>query len=109
MGLQDAGRSRHEVRVVLLAVAVGWLAAGSASAQGLGPLVEAFWAAGSVDEIDEARAEEAIQRAQERIAAAGDDVNLERALASLRRGQIRLQITRLRRRNRPMASGSAPG
>ncbi len=54
MGLQDAGRSRHEVRVVLLAVAVGWLAAGSASAQGLGPLVEAFWAAGSVDEIDEA-------------------------------------------------------
>ena len=66
-------------------------------------------AAEHVDEIDEARAKEAIQRAQERIAAAGDDVDLERALASLRRGQIRLQITRLRRRNRPMASGSAPG
>ena len=65
-------------------------------------------AAEHVDEIDEARAEEAIRRAQERIAGRGDDVSLERALASLRRGQIRLQITRRRRRNRPTAPGSAP-
>lgn len=65
-------------------------------------------AAEHVDEIDEARAEEAVQRAQERIASRSDDVNLERALASLRRGQIRLSITRRRRRNRPIAPGSAP-
>jgi F-type H+-transporting ATPase subunit epsilon len=56
-------------------------------------------AAEHVDEIDVARAEEAIQRAQERIAARGEDMNLERALASLRRGQIRVSITRRRRRN----------
>jgi F-type H+-transporting ATPase subunit epsilon len=65
-------------------------------------------AAEHVDEIDEARAEEAVRRAQERIAARGEDVNLERALASLRRGQIRLSITRRRRRNPPTAPGSAP-
>jgi len=65
-------------------------------------------AAEHVDEIDVARAEEAIQRAQERIAARGEDMNLERALASLRRGQIRVSITRRRRRNRPTAPGSAP-
>jgi F-type H+-transporting ATPase subunit epsilon len=55
-------------------------------------------AAEHVDEIDVARAEEAVQRAQERIAARGTDVNLERALASLQRATIRLRITRRRRR-----------
>ena len=65
-------------------------------------------AAEHVNEIDEARAEEAISRAQQRIAARGDDVDLERALTSLRRGQIRLRVTRRRRRQRPMAPGSTP-
>lgn len=58
-------------------------------------------AAEHVDEVDIARAEEAVQRAQERIAARGDDVSLERALASLQRANIRLRITRRRRRQRP--------
>lgn len=53
-------------------------------------------AAEHVDEIDVARAEEAVQRAQERIAARGADVNLERALASLQRAMIRLRIRRRR-------------
>ena len=54
-------------------------------------------AAEHVDEIDLPRAEEAVQRAQERIAARSDDVNLERALASLRRATMRLRVTRQRR------------
>ncbi len=40
--------------MVLLAVAVAWLMAAPASAQVLGPMVAAFWAAESGDEIDEA-------------------------------------------------------
>ena len=51
------------------------------------------------DEIDEARAEEAVRRAQERIDTHGDDLDMERALASLRRAQIRLRFAR-RRGNR---------
>jgi F-type H+-transporting ATPase subunit epsilon len=65
-------------------------------------------AAEHINEIDEARVEEAIARAQERIAARGEDVDLERALASLRRGQIRLNITRRRRRQRPNTPASTP-
>ena len=55
-------------------------------------------AAEHIDEIDETRAEQAIMRAQERIAAAGVDVDLDRAMASLRRAQVRLNITRRRRK-----------
>lgn len=55
-------------------------------------------AAEQVEEIDEMRAEESISRAQERIAARGDDINIERALLSLRRGQLRLSVTRRRLR-----------
>lgn len=65
-------------------------------------------AAEHVSEIDEARAEEAIARAQERIATRGEDVDLERSLASLRRAQVRLRITRRRRRQRPTGPGSVP-
>jgi F-type H+-transporting ATPase subunit epsilon len=65
-------------------------------------------AAEHIDEIDEARAEEAIARAQERISSRGEEIDLERALASLRRAQIRLRVTRRRRRQRPVASGSVP-
>lgn len=53
------------------------------------------------DEIDEARAEEAVRRAQERIDTHGSDLDMERALASLRRAQIRLRFSRRRgQRNR---------
>ncbi|MDA0798274.1 MAG: F0F1 ATP synthase subunit epsilon [Chloroflexi bacterium] len=65
-------------------------------------------AAEHVSEIDEARAEEAIARAQERIATRGEDVDLERALASQRRAQVRLRITRRHRRQRPTGAGSVP-
>ena len=54
LGSREAGCSRQEARVVILAVAVAWLMAAPASAQVLGPMVEAFWAAESGDEIDEA-------------------------------------------------------
>ena len=51
------------------------------------------------DEIDAARAEEAVRRAEERIATHGDDLDMERALASLRRAQIRLRFSRRQRRS----------
>ena len=54
-------------------------------------------AAERVDEIDLARAEEAVTRARQRIAEHQGDLNLERALQSLRRAQVRLNITRRRR------------
>ncbi len=65
-------------------------------------------AAEHVEEIDVARAEEAIQRAQERISARTEDIDLERALASLQRATIRLRITRRRRRQRSTSPGPAP-
>ncbi|MEX2431654.1 MAG: F0F1 ATP synthase subunit epsilon [Dehalococcoidia bacterium] len=55
------------------------------------------------EEIDEARAQEAVRRAQERIAAHGADVDVERALQALHRAQVRVTVTRRRRRQ------SAPG
>lgn len=51
------------------------------------------------DEISEERAQEAMRRAQERIAGRPAEMQLERALASLRRAQARLDTVR-RRRNR---------
>ena len=52
------------------------------------------------DEIDEERAEAALERAQERVATAESDMDLERALASMRRSAARLGVAR-RRRPRP--------
>ncbi len=52
------------------------------------------------DEIDEERAEIALQRAQERVASAASDMDLERALASMRRSAARLGVAR-RRSRRP--------
>lgn len=60
-------------------------------------------AAEDVDEIDEARAQEAIERAQQRIANRTSDVELERAAASLRRAQVRVAVAR-RRRSAPHRS-----
>ena len=53
------------------------------------------------EEIDIARAEEAIARAQERVASRTSDMDLARALASIRRGEARLQVARRQRTRRP--------
>ena len=49
------------------------------------------------EEINEERAQEAMRRAQERIANRPGDMQMERALASLRRAQVRLETVRRRR------------
>ena len=58
------------------------------------------------DEIDVQRTEEALARAQERVAASASDADLERAMASIRRSQARLKVAR--RRRRPRDGGAAP-
>ncbi len=55
-------------------------------------------AAEHVEEIDEERAREAMRRAEERIASRTADLDLERAMASLRRARIRVEVARRRRR-----------
>jgi F-type H+-transporting ATPase subunit epsilon len=59
-------------------------------------------------EIDLARAEEALKRAKETIAARGADLNLEHALASMRRAEARLKVAR-RRRSGATAGPTRPG
>ncbi len=53
------------------------------------------------DEIDEDRAAEAMERAQERVVGATAAMDLERAMASLRRSQARLKVARRRGRRAP--------
>ena len=53
------------------------------------------------EEIDIARAEEAVARAQERVANRASDIDLERALASIKRGEVRIQVARRQRTRRP--------
>ena len=60
-------------------------------------------AAEDVDEIDEARAQAAMEQAQQRIANRESDAGLEQAMASLRRAQARVTVAR-RRRNAPHRS-----
>ena len=62
-------------------------------------------AAERAEEIDEARAQAAIARAQERLEHRTADIDLERALTALRRAQVRLQVARHRRRD---AGGTPP-
>ena len=50
------------------------------------------------EEINEERAQEAMRRAQERIANRPSDMQMQRALASLRRAQVRLETVRRRAR-----------
>lgn len=52
------------------------------------------------EEIDLERAEEALQRAEERIASATADMDLERALASVNRAQVRIRVARRKRSSR---------
>lgn len=54
-------------------------------------------AAEDVDEIDEARAQEALERAQQRIASRESDADLQQAMSSLRRAQARVTVSRRRR------------
>ena len=62
------------------------------------------------EEIDEARAQSAISRAQERIAKQGSDLEMQRALSSMRRAQVRMNVVRRRRARGAMPPGTAgPG
>ncbi len=59
------------------------------------------------EEIDEARAQQAVERARERVANESTDMQMERALGAMRRAQVRLNIVR---RRRPRGGGAiAPG
>ena len=59
-------------------------------------------AAERVEEVEELRAQEAVRRAQERIANRTEDIDLERALRALTRSQVRLKVlNRRRRREQP--------
>lgn len=59
------------------------------------------------DEIDIERAEQALRRAEERVAAAPAELDLERALASIRLSQARIR-TGARRRRRRDGSAASP-
>lgn len=56
------------------------------------------------DEIDEQRAEEALKRAEERISSIDEGVDLQRAIASMKRSKIRIDLVRKRRHRRDPAS-----
>ncbi len=58
------------------------------------------------DEIDEERAQQAMQRAQDRLATRGSDMEMEQALASLQRAQVRVNMVR---RRRPRTGQAPPG
>ena len=53
------------------------------------------------EEIDEARAQEALRRAEERLERSEEGADLQRALASIRRSRLRLDVRRRRRRPPP--------
>jgi F-type H+-transporting ATPase subunit epsilon len=58
------------------------------------------------EEINEERAQEAVRLAQEQIDARPSDMDLERAMASMRRAQLRVRVARRRRQREvppPMA------
>ena len=50
------------------------------------------------EEIDEARAQEALRKAEERVERREEGADLQRALASIRRSRLRLDVKRRRRR-----------
>ncbi|MBM3939426.1 MAG: F0F1 ATP synthase subunit epsilon [SAR202 cluster bacterium] len=62
-------------------------------------------AAERVEEIDEARALEAMRRTQERIASRAEDIELEQELHALRRAQLRVSAVRRHRRPPTIPSG----
>ena len=58
------------------------------------------------EEIDIERAEEALKRAEERVSSRGADMDLEKAVASVRRSAARLKVAR---RRRPRVGPTPPG
>ena len=60
-------------------------------------------AAEDAREIDEARADEAVRPAAARLESHDTEDNLERALASIRRSQLRVRVARRRVRRIPTA------
>ena len=58
------------------------------------------------EEIDIQRSEEALKLAQKRAASASSDVDLERAVAAMRKSQARMKVAR--RRRGPRADVSSP-
>jgi F-type H+-transporting ATPase subunit epsilon len=61
------------------------------------------------DEIDEQRAQQAVERARERLEKREADIELEQALSSLRRAQVRLNVVRRRRRSSAQERMERPG
>ena len=61
-----------------------------------------------VEEIDLQRAEEALKLAQERVSSAASDIDLEKALASIRRSQARMKVGRRRGRRMRGDVGTSP-
>ena len=61
------------------------------------------------EEIDEARVQEAMKRAEEQLAASPTDMDMERAVVALRRSQTRLKVVQRRRtRSSPPPGQSQP-
>jgi len=61
------------------------------------------------DEIDEERAQVAVNRATERMASQETDMQLERAMSSIRRAQVRLNVVRRRSRAPRPGGGDTAG
>ncbi len=61
------------------------------------------------EEIDEARAQAAVQRAQERLGSQQTDMQMERAVNAVHRAQVRLNVVRRRRPRVGMVPGSGDG
>lgn len=55
-----------------------------------------------IEEIDEARAQEAIDRAKDRMSQRSSDIDLQRVMVSLRKAEVRLKVSR-KKRNRKEA------
>lgn len=60
------------------------------------------------DELDQARAEEARRRAQDRLATREGEVDIARAMAALERAQARLRVVERRRRRGPDRAAPRP-
>ena len=61
------------------------------------------------DEIDEERAQVAVNRATERMASQETNMQLERAMSSIRRAQVRLNVVRRRSRAPRPGGGDTAG
>ena len=61
------------------------------------------------DEVDEERAQTAVNRARERMEHRESDLQLDQAVSSLRRAQVRLDVVHRRRSQRPRASVGETG